>query len=178
MTAFRGGDKQAAGDLVELFYPQLRRLAMSRMKEERQGHSWHPTVLVNELFLELRKVKGLRPSEGEDEKSAFLRLAAHMMKRLLIHHARKLSQKVTRVELNECHLPDHASGELAELEQVLSALESVRPRLRTIVELKIFEGLTRDEIASRLGCATATVTREWLFARHWLEHQLALPVPR
>jgi RNA polymerase sigma factor (TIGR02999 family) len=174
MADFRQGDKHAAHGLVEMFYPQLHRMAASRMKVERQDHSWHPTVLVNELFLELLKVKCLRASDGQDERAAFLRLSAHLMKRLLIHHARRMSFKITKVELDECELSDSGIEELAELEQVLSALQEIRPRLRAIVELRVFDGLTRDEIASRLGCASATVTREWIFARNWLEQQFAL----
>src|SRR5689334_22267822 len=70
LAAFRQGDKQATNDLIEVFYPQLRRLAGRQMSGERAGHSWQPTVLVNELYLELLKIKAL-PSPatgGLDEK--------------------------------------------------------------------------------------------------------------
>src|SRR5258707_13682505 len=87
MAEFRQGDKAAAGQLVELFYPELRRLAAARMKSERSDHTWQPTVLVNELYLELVKIKVLRASDsdGEAERHAFLDPAEHLMRRLLIN---------------------------------------------------------------------------------------------
>ena len=80
MSRFRMGDKQAAGELVALFYPELRRLAAARMRGEQLNHTWQPTGLVNELYLELLKVKALRASDsdGEAERRAFLSLAAHI----------------------------------------------------------------------------------------------------
>ena len=64
MNAFRGGDSDAGSRLIELFYPELKRLAARHLMKERQGHSWQPTLLVNELYLELTKIKALRPSES------------------------------------------------------------------------------------------------------------------
>ena len=77
MSRFRSGDRTAADALVEHFYPELRRIAAAKMQTERQEHTWTPTVLVNELYLELVNIKALRAS-GEDssERDAFLRLAA------------------------------------------------------------------------------------------------------
>jgi RNA polymerase sigma factor (TIGR02999 family) len=177
MAAFRQGDKQAANELVEMFYPQLRRIANSRMKDECAGHSWQPTVLVNELYLELIKIKALKPpqTDGGDEKSAFFGLAAHLMRRLLIHHSRPLQAKAVKVEIDEESAVDLGTESVAEIEVALSRLESIRPRLRAIVELKVFEGMTGDEVALRLACAPSTVAREWNFARHWLQKELALP---
>lgn len=172
MGAFRSGDKQAASDLVEMFYPQLRRLANSRMQQERANHSWQPTVLVNELYLELLKVKALKPpDEDADEKTAFFRLAAHLMRRLLIHHSRPLAAKATKVAIAEDDITDDGLESVTAIEQALERLDGIRPRLRAIVELRVFEGLTGDEIAERLECATATVAREWNFAKHWLQQE-------
>jgi RNA polymerase sigma factor (TIGR02999 family) len=176
MEAFRQGDKRAAEKLVEIFYPQLRRLANSRMKSERLGHSWQPTLLVNELYLELIKIKALPPPEtaGEDGKTAFFGLAAHLMRRLLVHHSRPLRAKAVITEITDYGMSSGIES-VAEIEVALSRLESIRPRLRAIVELKVFEGMTLEEVAERLECSTATVTREWNFARHLLQKELALP---
>ena len=93
MTRFRSGDRQAVGELVDSLYPELRRIAAFRMYRESQEHTWTPTVLVNELYLELVKIRALRPADiGEDEREAFLRLSGFLMRRLLIHHARPLSK--------------------------------------------------------------------------------------
>lgn len=175
MSAFREGDKQAASKLVEIFYPELRRLAHARMKRERVGHSWQPTLLVNEFYLELVKIKALPAleEEGGKEKAAFFALAAHVMTRLLIHHARPLSAKAVKVDIEDAPIKLHVDS-VAELEVALTRLAGIRPRLRDVVELKAFEGLSQDEIAQRLGCSTATVTREWHFATCWLQEELKL----
>lgn len=182
MTAFRTGDKQAASELVELFYPQLRRLANLRMATEPSGHSWQPTLLVNELYLELIKIKALKPPEtegGTDEKAAFFGLAAHLMRRLLIHHARPLRAKAVKVEVEDNAAAIGAGvEEVAGIEQALARLNAIRPRLRSIVELRVFEGLTGEEIAERLRCAPVTVAREWNFAKHWLQKELAIAAPK
>ena len=178
MRRFRTGDKQAAGELVSLFYPELRRLAAARMKRENANHTWQPTGLVNELYLELLKVKALRASDsdGEAERRAFLGLAAHLMRRLLIHHARPLSKRSEKSELED--LPDaRMSGTeaLTQVEHALDRLGAINPNLRTVVELRVFEGLTGKECAERMGVGTATVGRYWEFARQWLEDEFGKP---
>ena len=172
MTSFRNGDHEAAGRLVELFYPELRRIAAARMRSERPDHTLQPTALVHQLYLELVKVKALRPasSDGADEKAAFLGLAAYLMKRLLIHHARPLARRAEKAELPELPGPlSPREHSLLELDDVLNRLAAINPALRQVVELRVFEGLTREEIARKMGCGTATVARHWRFARNWLE---------
>lgn len=174
MKRFRMGDKEAAGELVSLFYPELRRLAVARMRREQLNHTWQPTGLVNELYLELLKVKALRPSDsdGEAERRAFLSLAAHMMRRLLIQHSRPLSKRSEKSEVTDLPDPRISGTEaLAEVEEALDRLASINPNLRTVVELRVFEGLTGKECAARMGVGTATVSRCWDFARQWLENE-------
>lgn len=173
MEALRKGDRQAAGQLVELFYPELRRIAANRMRAERLEHTLRPTALVNELYLELIKVKALRSADGA-EKDQFLALASYLMKRLLIHHSRRQASHVEKVELPELSdLRAPGAEAIQEVENALDQLASINPNLRTVVELRVFEGLTRDEIAGRMGCGTATVARNWSFARKWLEQEFA-----
>jgi RNA polymerase sigma factor (TIGR02999 family) len=175
MAAFREGDSQAGARLMELLYPELRRLAAFHMQGERSNHSWQPTVLINELYLELIKIKALRPaqSDRQNDKVAFFSLAGQIMKRLLIHHARTLSHKAHKVSLDEETVMGSETG-LVEVEDLLCRLALVKPVLRTVVEMKVFEGLTAEEIAAQLGCATVTVNRYWQFARHWLKMELAM----
>ncbi len=176
MASFRNGDPEAAGRLVELFYPELRRIAAARMRAERVDHTLQPTAVVHQLYLELVKVKALRPtsSSGADEKAAFLGLAAYLMKRLLIHHARPLSRRAEKIELPDLPGP-HSSPEhsLVGIDDALNRLATINPALRRVVELRVFEGLTREEIAREMGCGTATVARHWSFARNWLEEAFA-----
>jgi RNA polymerase sigma factor (TIGR02999 family) len=142
------------------------------MRTERADHTLQPTAVVHQLYLELVKVKALRAdsSGGTDEKAAFLGLAAFLMKRLLIHHARPLSKRAEKAELGELTGADSlAEHSLVEIDEALNRLAAINPALRRVVELRVFEGLTREQISREMGCSPATVARHWSFARNWLE---------
>jgi RNA polymerase sigma factor (TIGR02999 family) len=182
MAGFRRGDRASAGKLVELLYPQLRRLAGGYMRGERAWHTWQPTALVNQLYLELVKVRALGEHEGdgESEKAAFLALSAQIMRRLLIHHARPLARRAAKEELPELpelRDPQAGSAALVEVEDALDRLGEIDPRLRTVVELRVFEELTVEETAQSMGCGHATVSRYWRFAREWLAREFATETP-
>jgi RNA polymerase sigma factor (TIGR02999 family) len=134
--------------------------------------------LVNELYLELRKIRALKEAAATspDESAAFLALAAHIMRRLLIHHVRPLSKKVERISIQSGG-ESALSGELElhEIESALAALDAIEPRLRAVVEMRVFGGFSNEEVAERLGCTTRTVTRYWTFARNWLEENYLPP---
>jgi RNA polymerase sigma factor (TIGR02999 family) len=172
MAAFRGGDSAAGARLIELFYPELKRLAARQLMGERKEHSWQPTLLVNELYLELVRIKALPPKEGErhNEKAAFFALAGQIMRRLLIHHARPLANKAQKVPLWE-EMKAGSDVSLVGVEDILTRLGTIKPAIRTVVEMKVFEGLTAEEIALQLGCAVVTVNRYWQFARHWMRKE-------
>ncbi len=175
MAELRRGNPAAAGLLVESFYPELKRLAAANMKREKPGHTWQPTILVNELYLELCRIKTLKagvPRTPEEERRAFLGLAAHIMRRLLIAHARPVRKRVSVT--GESALEELPDGEAAwrELGDLLCSLEAIDPRLRQVVEMKVFEGLSVDQIAEQIACSPRTVARHWNFARTWLERAL------
>ena len=176
MQKFRNGDRAAAERLIELCYPELRRMAAGRMKHERMEHTWQPTVLINELYLELTKVRRLGPGDGgdEQERAAFLGLCGHIMKRLLQHHARPMYRHWQKVSLSEGICAEGASAEtLQEVEGALTRLARIDPKLRAVVEMRVFEGLTGDEIAERLGCSRRSATVYWSVARQWLQTEWA-----
>jgi RNA polymerase sigma factor (TIGR02999 family) len=175
MADFRKGDKAAANRLVELLYPELRKLAAAKMRGERREHTWQPTLLVNELYLALVKIKALGDAgDADQEKAAFLGLAGRIMKRLLIDHSRPLYRQAEKVELLQ--MSDQFSPGVENLQfvdQVLSRLGAINPILRSVVEMRVFEGLNGDEIAQQLGCSPRTVANHWTFAKRWLEKELA-----
>jgi RNA polymerase sigma factor (TIGR02999 family) len=176
MADFRKGDRAAASQLIELLYPELRRLAAAKMKSERVEHTWQPTVLVNELYLTLLRSNalGAAGSSDEEEKAAFLRLAGHIMKHLLIDHSRPLYRRAVKVDLQKTPIgADSETESLQFVEETLGRLQAIDPKVRTVVELKVFEGLTGEEIAQRLGCSPRTVASYWAFAKNWLEKELA-----
>ena len=172
MKSLRSGNKEAAGQLVAAFYPELRRMAARRMRSERTPHTWQPTVVVNELYLELLKISAIKTGEDRPEREAFLGLAAHIMRRLLIHHARPLHRQAEQVELSEdLDLEANGAARIAEVETLLDRLSSIDPQLRTIVEMRVFEGFSIPDIAAQLNSSPRTVDRRWAFASKWLEHQ-------
>ena len=181
MAAFRKGDRKAAAGLADLFYPELRRLAAARMKGERSEHTWQPTALVHELYLELVKVKAFGNSGGsaEEERAAFLKLAGHIMRRMLVHHARPLYRGAEHIVASEEMLPvvpgDHG---LQDVEDALSRLAKIDHRLRAVVEMKVFEGMTNEEAARALGCSRGTVAGCWNWARRWLREEWAGSPPQ
>lgn len=174
MGRFRRGDKHAAGQLVEFFYPQLKQIAVAKMRAENPRHTWQPTALVNELYLELLKIRGLREAQqgNDQERAAFLYLAAHLMRRLLIHHSRPLAKRANLQPFDERRMtPQMGESWLREIDDALDRLAELNPSLRTVVELRVFEGLTGEEIAARMGCSPRSVARHWNFARDWLAHE-------
>jgi RNA polymerase sigma factor (TIGR02999 family) len=178
MGRFRRGDSAAAGKLIELFYPQLKRIAVSRMKRESSNHTWQPTVLVNELYLELVKIRALRGADSGDdgERDAFLNLSAYLMRRLLIHHSRPLANRAIHQRIQDDVLSGDLGREsLQQIDSALDRLEKIDPNFRTVVELRVFEGLSGDEISARMNCSPRSVTRYWTFARNWLAHEFGAP---
>jgi RNA polymerase sigma factor (TIGR02999 family) len=127
----------------------------------------------------LVNIKALNPGYGgKTDRELFLGLAAHIMKRMLIDHARPLKRRVEQVDLCEgMNLEALGAGSLTDLDDLLVRLSSIDPQLRMIVELRVFEGLSTREIADQLGCAPRTVDRRWFFARNWLQQQFATDMP-
>jgi RNA polymerase sigma factor (TIGR02999 family) len=176
MGHLRRGDQDAARELVDGFYPELHRMAAARMRKEKPGHTWQPTALVNELYLELTRLRGLndRSYKEDQEKAAFLNLAGAMMRRLLIHHARPLYRRAEKIEIDSNqNLDTNGLAALANVENALDRLAAVDPNMRSVVVMRVFEGLTGDEIAEQLDCSPRTVANYWDGARHWLRKEWA-----
>ncbi len=177
LKEWSAGDRGALERLMPLVYGELRRLAASHLRAERGDHTLQPTALVHEAFLRL---VGQR-SVSWANRAHFYGIAAQMMRRILVDHARrrlaaKRSPGALFVDLGAeaaGAVPDRAP-ELLALDRALTELERLDARQARVVELRFFAGLSVEETAEVAGVSTATVKREWRTARAFLRHEIGL----
>jgi RNA polymerase sigma factor (TIGR02999 family) len=168
-----GGDARAREDLVALVYQELRKRAAAYLRRERRDHTLQPTALVNEAYMRLmgqQRVTWLNRAQ-------FFGVAAQMMRRILIDHARERAATKrpggVRVTLDEAmRTVPPIDCEVLMLDDALQELARMDERQAHIVELKYFGGLSEEEIAAVLSLSRATVTREWQSARAWLYRRM------
>jgi RNA polymerase sigma factor (TIGR02999 family) len=164
------GQGRAREELLPLVYEELRRLARGYLARERHTHTLQPTALVHEAYLRLIDQRQV----DWRNRAQFVGLAAVMMRRVLVNHARehvagKRGGDVQRVTLSVGHEPGVAPEvDVIDLHEALGRLETMDPRKSRIVELKFFGGLTTEEIGEVMQLSTATVKREWSFSKAWL----------
>lgn len=168
------GDQEAAVRVLPLVYDELRQIASRQLRQERGGHTLQATAVVHEAYLRLSGHAGFEwPSRAH-----FFAFAAHLIRRILVDHARhrnraKRGGGLERVTLAEAaDLSLERAPDLVALDEALTQLESLDPRKAAVVELRFFAGLTLDETAEQLGVSSETVGREWRRARAWLFDQL------
>ncbi len=170
LEAWSRGDPKAEGDLLPLVYRELRRQAAWFLRSERCGHTLVATALVHEMYLRL-----VGQEAAYENRCQFFALAARMMRRVLVDHARaraaaKRPQPELQVTFEEKELPaaEPRAFELLSLDAALTELAAFDPRQAHLVELRYFGGLTSAEIADVLGVSPTTIKREWSLARAWL----------
>lgn len=169
----RSNDAQLADALPEV-YDELRQLARGYLHRERANHTLQPTALVHEAYLRLRKQRNVNWSND----AQFLGVAARMMRRILVNHARdRAAQKrgggATHVSLDTAlAVLDNAAMPTLDVNRALTKLEEMDPRQAQIAELRFFGGLTVEQAAQSLGISPATVKREWTVAKMWLEREI------
>ena len=175
LAAWRDGDDHARDQLFSAVYPPLRRVAARFLQQERANHTLEPAALVNEVAVRLL---GSGPVAYND-RTHFFAIAAQMMRRILIDHARtgaaaKRGGVQHRVNLSsiEGRLAGPSSADVLVLDDALSRLEQADPRAARVVELRFFGGLREQEVADILGVSAITVKRDWRLARAWLINQL------
>ncbi len=170
LDEWAAGDTSARERLMPLVYDPLRRIAAQQLKAERSNHTLQPTALVNELYLRLI---GQNHAAWKSRRH-FYALAAQMMRRILIDHARAHC-RVKRGGKTELLPLEAAEGvatdrpdDLLALDTALNSLAKIDPRKARIVELRYFGGMTLEEIAKVIGVAGVTVRRQWKMAKAWL----------
>lgn len=170
-----GGDAGAAERLMPHVYDELRRLARIHLARERGGHTLQPTALVNEAYLRLVD----QTRVNWQNRAHFYGIAARMMRRVLIDHARahaadKRGSGVIHLSLEDVQAPrEERAASLVALDEALERLALLDERRCRIVEMRFFGGLSDDEIAEVLGVSTRTVLRDWKTTRLWLYRELA-----
>jgi RNA polymerase sigma factor (TIGR02999 family) len=174
LHAWGAGDARASEALIPLVYAELRRQARRALRREGESNTLQATALVHEAWLRL---DGQHDARWES-RTQFLAVAAQMMRRVLVDHARtrralKRGGAGTQVTLGEDHAvaaPD--AVDVLALDDALARLAVLDPRKARLVELRYFAGLSIPEAATALGISPATVGREWAVARMWLRREL------
>lgn len=174
LERWSGGDERALEELWPLVYRELRRLAAHYLRGERKDHTLQPTALVHEAYL---RVLDMRHIDWQN-RAHFIGLAAQMMRRVLVDHARardagKRGGGARPVSLSEADtLMPAINPDLLALGEALDRLEEAYPEKGRVVELRFFGGLSIEETAKVLGVSTPTVERDWRFAKAWLHAAL------
>ena len=166
------GNQQALGELAPLVYAELRRLAAACLRREGPHHTLQPTALVHEAYLRLVDQRNL----SWQNRSHFFRVAAHLMREILVDHARRrkaAKRAGHNVPLEETvTFARERSANLVSLDEALGALEKLDARKCQAVELRYFGGLNLDEIAQTLDVSLVTVRRDLRMAESWLYREM------
>ncbi len=176
LQAMKSGDESAAEKLLPLVYKELHRLARSYMYRERPDHTLQPTALINEAYMRLA-----RDEVDWQGRQHFIAVAANVMRRVLVdharaHHADMRGGQLQRVELNEdIAISEKHSNEVLALHEALTHLEALKPRQAKVVELRYFAGLSMEEIAGILKVSIRSVKGDWALARIWLFKEIQGP---
>jgi RNA polymerase sigma factor (TIGR02999 family) len=175
LRELRAGDRSAEARLLDVVYPELRKIARSFLRRERTGHSLQPTALVNEAYLQL----AAQQDKEWQNRSHFYSVAALLMRRLLVDYARqrnaaKREGRQHKVELTDAiAITDDGLDEILDIDEALKRLAEFDPRGSRVVVLRFFGGMTEGEIAKVLGVAERTVKRDWNVAKAWLHGELS-----
>lgn len=174
LHAWSAGDEAAFAELALLVETELRRIAQAYLGRERAGHSLQASDLINEAYVRL-----IRWETAQWESRAhFFGVAAQLMRRVLVDHARRCQQQkrggaALRLSLTAAEtVAQESSADLLALDDALTTLASFDPRKSQLVTLKFFGGLSETEIATVTNLSLRTVQREWNLARAWLFNEL------
>jgi RNA polymerase sigma factor (TIGR02999 family) len=174
LAAAGAGESGALERVLPLVYDELKLLAESLFREERTDHTLQTTALVHEAYLRL---VGQHELSWENRRH-FFGIAARAMRQILVDHARHRHARKRDgghpVTLDDAVAASAAPAEdILGVDEALGRLAAVAPRAAQVVELRYFAGLSLEETAEALGVAPATVKRDWMSARAWLQRELS-----
>lgn len=174
LAAWNDGNEDALNRLLDLVYPELRRIARRHLRRRQAGESLESAALANEAYLKLLRAGGIRC----ENRAHFLALCSQIMRRILVDHARrrgfaKRGGDALRIPLDQVLLAAQARGiDVLALNEALDGLAGVDARKSRVVELRYFGGLNIEETAEVLGVSVDTAKRDWRMARAWLVAEL------
>jgi RNA polymerase sigma-70 factor (ECF subfamily) len=179
LIAWSGGEPRAEERLLPLVYAELHELAASYMRRERAEHTLQPTALVHEAYMRLVDQQRVQ----WQNRAHFFAIAAQMMRRILVDHARR--RQAARRGDNPLAVPltdidglgVEVSPDIIAVDEALVALTALDTEKGRIVEMRFFGGLSNAEIAEVLGVSLATIVRHWRVARAWLYRYLTTGAP-
>jgi RNA polymerase sigma factor (TIGR02999 family) len=165
------------GDLFTLVYAELRRVAERQLRRERTGHTLGTTALVHEAWFELSKLNRIQ----WQSRSHFLALAAQAMRRVLVDYAvarrtlkRGGGRPIEPLEDDAFAVVQERAQDFVALDEALQRLAAINERHARIVECRFYGGMSIDETAEALEISPATVKRDWMLARAWLNRELSV----
>jgi len=175
LAAVKGGRADAMDRVVTLLYAELERIAHRQLAREQGGHTLETGALVNEAYLKLSRLEHVEWRSREH----FLAIAARLMRRILIDYAvarnaQKRGGAAVRMTLDSGidASADAQSDDLLALDEALRRLSVLNERQSRIVECRFFAGMSVEETATALDLSPATVKRDWVAARAWLNREL------
>lgn len=175
LRAWGDGDRRALDQLTPLVYSELHRIAHRYMRQQHPPQVLQSSALVNEAYLRLVNVDGVR----WEDRTHFFAVSAQLMRRILVdsaraHLAEKRGGGFEHVHLDESmDASPQRSEDLIALDDALKTLEEMDPRKARVVELRFFAGLSMEQTAHVLGVSVPTVKRDWKLAKAWLTRELA-----
>jgi RNA polymerase sigma factor (TIGR02999 family) len=179
LSSIELGDVRASEQLLPLVYDELRKLAAQRLAQEKPGQTLQATALVHEAYLRL--VDGEEVGRW-DSRGHFFAAAAEAMRRILVDAARRKRSerhggRRQRSELLDCDLTSEPIGDdLLDLDEALSRLNGIDDRAAELVKLRVFAGMTVEDVAQHLGISPRTAKRSWAYGRAWLMREMT-PTP-
>jgi RNA polymerase sigma factor (TIGR02999 family) len=168
------GDEASSARLIPFVYQELRQRAAEYLRHERADHTLQPTALVHEAYLKLVHEN----RANWKNRAHFCSVAAQLMRRILVQHAREHNRKKRGGKWQKLYLDEtwelgsERTFDLLALDDALKDFAASYPRESEVVELKFFGGLDADEIAEVLKVSSKTVLRDWKFAKVWLSREL------
>lgn len=175
LIAGSNGDAHALESLLPLVYEELHRQAVRFFHREREGHTLQPTALVNEVYLRLINQKKM----SWQNRAQFFGIAAQMMRRVLVSHARGREAKKRGSAAQHITLDEEVAAaplrdiNLLALDDALSRLQTIDPDKSRMVELRFFSGLSIEETAEVMGVSPSTIDRQWQTAKAWLHREIS-----